>query len=156
MEWFDASIAYWHWLVLGLVLIALEIFTAGFVLLWLGVSALMVGVISFAIEISFTSELLIWTLLSISDLFVWFKFIQPRFRDKTLSGMSREAVVGQVGMVIQANAGERGRMRFSMPVLGSDEWAFICQEPASVGDRVTVIDVSGNTLVVSKPQSLNS
>ncbi|MFT5576498.1 MAG: hypothetical protein ACI89D_002023, partial [Bermanella sp.] len=42
------------------------------------------------------------------------------------------------------------------PVLGSDEWAFICQEPASVGDRVTVIDVSGNTLVVSKPQSLNS
>ncbi len=151
MEWFDSSIAYWHWLVLGLVLIALEIFTAGFVLLWLGISALMVGVLSFAVELSFTSELLIWTLLSIADLFVWFKFIQPRFRDKTLSGMSREAVLGQMGMVIQANESERGRVRFSMPVMGSDEWAFICQEPVSVGDRVKVTEVSGNTLVVSKP-----
>ena len=152
MEWFDSSIAYWHWLVLGLILIALEIFTAGFVLLWLGVSALMVGAVSFAIELSFTTELLIWTVLSLSDLFVWFKFIQPRFRDKTLSGMSREAVLGQTGMVIQANTGERGRLRFSMPVLGSDEWSFICQETVSAGDRVSVIDVSGNTLVVSKPQ----
>ncbi len=151
MEWFDSSIAYWHWLVLGLVLIALEIFTAGFVLLWLGISALMVGVLSFAVELSFTSELLIWTLLSIADLFVWFKFIQPRFRDKTLSGMSREAVLGQMGMVIQANESERGRVRFSMPVMGSDEWAFICQEPVRVGDRVRVTEVSGNTLVVSKP-----
>lgn len=152
MEWFDSSIAYWHWLVLGLVLIALEIFTAGFVLLWLGVSALMVGALSFAFDPSFTTELLIWTLLSVTDLFVWFKFIQPRFRDKTLSGMSREAVLGQSGMVIQANIGERGRLRFSMPVMGSDEWSFICQDMVSVGDRVTVTDVSGNTLVVSKPQ----
>ncbi len=152
MEWFDSSIAYWHWLVLGLILIALEIFTAGFVLLWLGVSALMVGALSFAVELSFTTELLIWTVLSLADLFVWFKFIQPRFRDKTLSGMSREAVLGQTGMVIQANTGERGRLRFSMPVLGSDEWSFICQDTVEVGDRVSVIDVSGNTLVVSKPQ----
>ncbi|HCS27205.1 MAG TPA: hypothetical protein DIW43_07110 [Spongiibacteraceae bacterium] len=150
MEWFDSSIAYWHWLVFGLVLIALEIFTAGFVLLWLGVSALMVGVLSYVIALSFTAELLIWTILSVSDLFVWFKFIQPRFRNKTLSGMSREAVVGQTGMVIQANSGERGRLRFSMPVLGSDEWSFICQDAVSVGDRVSVTDVSGNTLVVSR------
>lgn len=152
MEWFDSSIAYWHWLVLGLILIALEIFTAGFVLLWLGVSALIVGVVSFVVDIGFTSELLMWTVLSITDLFVWFKFIQPHFRDKTLSGMSREAVVGQSAMVIQTNTGERGRLRFSMPVMGSDEWSFICQDVVAVGERVTVTDVSGNTLVVSKPQ----
>ncbi len=150
MEWLDSSIAYWHWLVLGLVLIALEIFTAGFVLLWLGASALVVGVLSFLFDLSVSLELLIWTVLSVAELFIWFRFIQPRFRDKTLSGMSKEAVVGQVGLVIQANLGERGRLRFSMPLLGSDEWTFICNEPLSVGDRVSVIDVSGNTLVVAK------
>lgn len=152
MEWLDSSIAYWHWLVLGLILIALEIFTAGFVLLWLGLSALVVGVVAFAVGTSVTTELLIWTVLSIIELFVWFKFVQPRFRDKTFSGMSREAVLGQTGLVIQANVSERGRVRFSVPVLGSDEWSFICTEPLSVGDRVSVTDVSGNTLIVSKTQ----
>lgn len=150
MEWLDSTIAYWHWLVLGLILIALEIFTAGFVLLWLGASALVVGVLSFLFDLSVSLELLIWTVLSVAELFIWFRFVQPRFRDKTLSGMSKEAVVGQVGLVIQANLGERGRLRFSMPLLGSDEWSFICNEPLSVGDRVSVIDVSGNTLVVAR------
>ena len=152
MEWLDSSIAYWHWLVLGLILIALEIFTAGFVLLWLGLSALVVGVVAFAVDTSVTTELLIWTVLSIIELFVWFKFVQPRFRDKTLSGMSREAVLGQTGLVIQANVSERGRVRFSVPVLGSDEWTFICTETLSVGDRVSVTDVWGNALIVSKTQ----
>lgn len=153
MEWLDSSVAYWHWLVLGLILIALEIFTAGFVLLWLGLSALVVGALAWAVELGFTTELLIWTVLSVTDLFVWFKFIQPRFRDKTLSGMSREAVLGQTGLVVQANVSERGRLRFSVPLLGSDEWSFICTETLSVGDRVSVTDVSGNTLIVTKTQS---
>ncbi|WP_372749903.1 NfeD family protein [Litorivivens sp.] len=150
MEWLDSTIAYWHWLVLGLILIALEIFTAGFVLLWLGISALVVGVLAYFLNLSVSTELLIWTALSVAELFIWFRFIQPRFRDKTLSGMSKEAVVGQVGLVIQANVGERGRLRFSMPLLGSDEWPFICTETLSVGDRVSVTDVSGNTLVVAR------
>ncbi|MBB3046087.1 hypothetical protein FHR99_000323 [Litorivivens lipolytica] len=153
MEWLDSSVAYWHWLVLGLILIALEIFTAGFVLLWLGLSALVVGALAWAVDLGFTAELLIWTVLSVTDLFVWFKFIQPRFRDKTLSGMSREAVLGQTGLVVQANVANRGRLRFSVPLLGSDEWSFICTETLSVGDRVSVTDVSGNTLIVTKAQS---
>lgn len=144
MEW----VAYWHWLVLGLVLVALEIFTAGFVLLWLGLSALVVGLLSYLFNLGFSTELLIWTALSVVELFLWFRFIQPRFRDKTLSGMSREAIIGQVGLVIQSNVGERGRLRFSMPLLGNDEWSFICEEQLRIGDRVSVTDVSGNTLVV--------
>lgn len=144
MEW----VAYWHWLVLGLVLVALEIFTAGFVLLWLGLSALVVGLLSYLFNLGFSTELLIWAALSVVELFLWFRFIQPRFRDKTLSGMSREAIIGQVGLVIQSNVGERGRLRFSMPLLGNDEWSFICEEQLRIGDRVSVTDVSGNTLVV--------
>lgn len=144
MEW----VAYWHWLVLGLVLVALEIFTAGFVLLWLGLSALVVGLLSFLFDLGFSTELLIWAALSVVELILWFRFIQPRFHDKTLSGMSREAIIGQVGLVIQANVGERGRLRFSMPLLGNDEWSFICEENLRIGDRVSVTDVSGNTLVV--------
>ncbi len=150
MEWLDNNIDYWHWLVLGLLLAAGEIFVPGFVLLWFGVGAIVVGLISYAVDLSFTVQLLIWIGLSVSDLLVWLKFVQPRLRDKSFSGMSREAMLGQEGMVIAMNVGERGRLRFPMPILGSDEWPFICDDDVRSGERVRVIDVSGNTLIVKK------
>jgi len=58
-------------------------------------------------------------------------------------------VIGQEGMVIRLGPEiEQGTIRFSMPVLGSDEWQFICREHVAVGDRLVVEDISGNTLIV--------
>lgn len=37
------SLLAWHWLTLGLVLIVLEVMVSGYVLLWLGIPALLVG-----------------------------------------------------------------------------------------------------------------
>jgi hypothetical protein len=37
-----------------------------------------------------------------------------------------------------------------MPILGADEWDIICEQDIKLGDRVVVVDVSGNTLVVNK------
>ena len=45
---------------------------------------------------------------------------------------------------------ERGMVRFATPLLGSEEWPFICEVSVSIGDRVTVADFSGNTLIVKK------
>jgi len=41
-------------------------------------------------------------------------------------------------------------VRFSTPLLGAEEWPFICEEKVVVGDRVAVADISGNTLIVAK------
>jgi membrane protein implicated in regulation of membrane protease activity len=38
------------------------------------------------------------------------------------------------------------------PVLGAEEWPFICEQVVAVGDRVVVTDISGNTLIVAKRQ----
>ena len=71
--------------------------------------------------------------------------------DKTKAGISREAVLGESGQVIRTPQEEkRGIVRFTTPLLGDDEWEFICDSTVIVGDRVTVKDVSGNTLIVSK------
>ena len=40
-----------------------------------------------------------------------------------------------------------------MPVLGSDEWNCRCDAPVQVGDRVRVIDIQGNDLVVQPHSS---
>jgi len=96
---------------------------------------------------------LIWAAASIAFTVLWFKFFKPTMIDRTKAGVSREAVTGETGTVIKAPQDDiRGIVRFSMPLLGSDEWEFICREDCSVGDRVEVIDVSGNTLVVHVKQ----
>lgn len=153
MEWLNNTVEYWHWLVLGLLLVASEIFVPSFVMLWFGASAIAVGLISAVVELSFSIELLVWASLSAVDLFLWFKFVHPKMKNKSLSGMSREQVVGQEGMVTSVGDRGAGQVRFSIPLLGSDEWRFISREPLLVGDRVVVEDVSGNSLIVRRQRS---
>jgi membrane protein implicated in regulation of membrane protease activity len=82
---------------------------------------------------------------------VWFKYLKPLSIDRTKAGLSREAIVGEVGQVISVPVeNRRGRMRFPAPILGNDEWQIISNESLSEGDRVRVKDVSGNSLVVEK------
>lgn len=149
------QVAYWHWLVLGMLLIISEIFVPNFTIVWFGLAAIVVaGLMLVLPELPLTWQLFIWALASCGMTFLWFKYIKPRMVDRTQAGIAREAVLGQTGQVIKAPLeGRKGMMRFSVPVLGSDEWDILCNTPVTVGDRVTVKDISGNTLIVSPLQS---
>jgi len=50
LEWIGATLGPWTWWVVGLVLLALEIAVPGTFFLWFGVSALVVGAISLAVD----------------------------------------------------------------------------------------------------------
>jgi membrane protein implicated in regulation of membrane protease activity len=148
----DISVQYWHWLVFGMILIMAEIFVPSFTVFWFGLGGLVVaGLMLLFPGIRFTWQLFIWAAASCSFTFLWFRFIRPRMTDQTRAGIAREAVIGETGQVIrEPEQKRRGMVRFSTPLLGSEEWPFICQEPVFLGDRVTVADISGNTLVVRK------
>ena len=149
MEWLNANVAYWHWIVLGLALAAFEIFAPSFFMIWLGASAIAVGLLTLFLPISFAFQMLIWGILSMACLIGWFKFVSPKMKDMTKSGMAREAMIGQVGTVLEYNTSStRGMLRFPAPILGEDEWRFISQETLSSGDKVVVTDTSGNDLIV--------
>ena len=151
VEWLDANILYWHWIVFGILLAGAEIFAPSFFLLWLGVSAFVVGFIVYFIDVSFSSEIILWGILSLSSLVAWFKFIAPSMKTKTLSGMSREALIGQEGTVTEFSKSIlKGRLRFSAPIVGNDEWSVRCEDDLSVGDRAIVTEISGNDLIVRK------
>lgn len=145
-------LAYWHWIVFGVVLALLEIFLASFTILWFGLGAVVVGLVMlFVPDLAFSLQLLAWLVSSSGFAVLWFKFFKPQMVDKTTAGVAREAVIGEVGQVIRVPAPpNRGVVRFTIPVLGDDEWNFICEEPVVAGDRVAIKDFSGNTLVVTK------
>ena len=143
---------YWHWIVLGVGLMALEIVLPSFVALWFGAAAIVVGVLLLIVpSLSIALQVVIWVLFSILFTWMWFRYMQPLAVDKTKAGLSREAIIGEIGQVLSVPTSDRrGVMRFSVPILGADEWTFICSDTVSSGDRVRVSDISGNDLIVSK------
>ncbi|MBP78768.1 MAG: hypothetical protein CL926_05780 [Deltaproteobacteria bacterium] len=145
-------IYYWYWIVFGISLMLSEIFIGSFFIFWFGASATAVGVLLILIpQLSLTTQLISWTILSLVFIVAWFKLFKPLSIDKTKAGLSREALIGEVGQIISTPTSEKnGIVRFPVPLLGANEWEVISQEELTVGDRVKVTEVSGNSLIVAR------
>lgn len=148
----EIHIYYWHWIVFGISLMLSEIFIGSFFIFWFGASATAVGVLLILIpQLSLTTQLISWTILSLVFIVAWFKLFKPLSIDKTKAGLSREALIGEVGQIISTPTSEKnGIVRFPVPLLGANEWEVISQEELTVGDRVKVTEVSGNSLIVAR------
>jgi inner membrane protein len=143
---------YWHWFLLGILLAMAEMFLASFTILWFGLGALLVGVCLLLFpDMPFNFQLLLWIVLSGGFAIFWFKYFRPKMVDKTKAGIARDAAIGEAGTVIKTPVeGKKGVVRFVTPILGDDEWEFVCEQQVATGDRVYIKDFSGNTLIVTK------
>lgn len=148
----EVTLQYWHWLVFGMLLMAAEIFIPSFTIFWFGLGGLIVaGLLSLNPEIAISWQLFCWAAASSVFALLWFKFLRPKMTDRTKAGIAREAIAGEVGQVIKApTEHSRGVVRFTTPVLGDDEWEFICNSDVVLGDRIFIKELSGNTLLVEK------
>ncbi len=140
----------WYWLVFAMILIMSELVIPSFTIIWFGLGAVIVAVLLWLIpDLTPSFQLFFWAMASITFTILWFKVFKTRMVDRTKAGISLEAVLGESGLVVKpAETGKRGMVKFTTPVLGSEQWSFICQEETRTGDRVRVIDISGNTLIV--------
>ena len=146
------TIEWWHWVVFGLALIVAELAIPAFVLVWFGLGALLVALVVLILpSIGLTAQLLVWTIASMLMVVLWFRIFKPGFH-KTRVGMSDAAVIGEVGMLIHdVEPFKKGKVRFQKPIIGSDVWECIADEPIKSGERVKVLDVEGSFLKVGKP-----
>lgn len=146
----------WHWLVLGFLLMLVEMFIPTFASLWFGGAAVIVAAISWLLPTSLLWQVLIWLSLSVVFMFAWVKYIKPLSVDRTKAGLGGAVIIGETGMiVVKPQANTLGRVRFSVPIVGTDEW--FCRssdEGIEVGDRVVVMDIIGNELVVARPKRM--
>jgi membrane protein implicated in regulation of membrane protease activity len=148
----EFKVLFWHWLVFGMLLMIVEVFLPGFVILWFGLGAILVSLLMLVLpDLPFSWQLFCWAMSSAIFTALWFRYFKPLMKDRTKAGISREAALGESGLVVRVPAGhERGVVRFTTPLLGAEEWPFICDEKVSSGDRVFVREISGNTLIVGK------
>jgi membrane protein implicated in regulation of membrane protease activity len=65
---------YWHWWSLGILFLILEIFAPGFILVWFGAAAFVVGASLLILDLDTNTQLLIWSIVSIASILVWHKW----------------------------------------------------------------------------------
>jgi|TARA_B100000768_G_scaffold100106_1_gene93194 hypothetical protein len=145
----DIQLLYWHWLVLGMLLVVAEIFVPSFTVLWFGLGALLVGVIEMVVPMSMTIQVLVWTVSSVFFAVGWFKLIKPKMTAANQDSQAQQSAIGESGLVVKLpTESTLGTMRFSTPILDRDEWQFSCDVTVELGDRLHIQEISGQTLVV--------
>jgi membrane protein implicated in regulation of membrane protease activity len=141
---------WWHWVVLGLCLAMAELAIPAFFVVWFGIGALGVGIaLLIAPELAVATQLLIWAGLSVLLVAVWFRYLKPR--TMTAAGTSAAAVAGEVGVLVaDISPDTRGQVRFQKPILGADVWECYADAKISAGERVRVVVVEGSYIKVEQ------
>ncbi len=141
---------WWHWAVAGIVLILAELAVPAFVLVWFGLGALLVALLTALVAIGVTAQLATWLAASLVLIVLWFRVFRPGSH-KTRIGTADAEVIGEVGLLARDVAPfEKGEVRFQKPLLGADSWPCIADEAIKAGERVRVVTVEGSFLKVAK------
>lgn len=141
--------AMWLWGAIGLILLATEMATGTFYVLWFGVAALIVAILTWlAPNMSISVQLFLFAVLSIGSLFVWRTYYKKTSSDSRV-GQAQGEEVGRVGTMIEpVNPTQIGRIQFTQGVMGSREWAAVANEAIEAGAQAVVVAVEGNSLRV--------
>lgn len=148
LQWISDS-GPWAWVILGVVLLALEIVLPGAYLLWLGVAAIITGLSSFLLD---SASFWIWQIqvvaflvLSIISVLVGRRFFPANGTDDTdqpLLNQRERQLVGRLGILSEPLSEGRGRVR-----LGDTLWR-VTGPDMQAGARVRVVDVKDGILEV--------
>ncbi len=138
----------WSWIILGLVLIGAELMAPGIFFIWLGLAAIVTGVLGAALDLSWQASSILFALLSVVAVILG-RYV-TRSKESSEPSASHlnqrgQALVGRVFTLETPIKGGEGRIRVddsSWRVTGADRFA---------GAKVRVVRVEGTTLVVDDP-----
>jgi membrane protein implicated in regulation of membrane protease activity len=147
LEFLTNYLLWWHWIAFGVFLITFEIFTGTFILLGLGLSAMIVGLSDNLFQTSIEIELSLWMFLSIFSLILWFKYLRDSSVEK--SGQSNYSLETLGSVQEDININGRGTVRFDTPVLGNSLWTATAKENLNKETRVKIIEVKGQLIEVA-------
>lgn len=141
------NMQWWHWIVIGFALCLCELVVPAFVLIWLGLAALLLALLLLILPLSLTAQLLVWAILSTALVFLWLHVF--RSKDKSTRVGTSDAALGEVGLLVRdVMPFQPGEILFQRPLMGSDRWTCISDVRLSGGSRARVVGVEGHTLKV--------
>jgi membrane protein implicated in regulation of membrane protease activity len=142
----DNLVNNYGWWLLALVLIAAEMLAPGYFLLWIGIAAGVMGLVTLVVPgLPGIAQAVLFGLLAIAACLVYWKFIRPvaeQRDDQPLLNRRGAQLVGQRFVLAESIVNGRGRVK-----VGDSEW--LAEGPdLPAGSEVEVVSVSGTTLRV--------
>lgn len=138
-------LSFWDWLAFGTVLLILEVFGAGGYLLWIGLAAAAVGLLTYLLpDLPWAWQFFAFALLSLLTAVFWWRRQRSAAKPSDVPGLNRRGseFLGRTFVLHEAIVGGRGKIR-----AGDTLWLVTGPElPA--GAEVRVIGQDGVLLKV--------
>ena len=134
----------WAWIAVGVVLVALEVTAPGAFMLWLGIAALVTGLVLFVVPLGWEMAALLFAVLAASSVLAG-RYVTRTGRpstDEPMLNRRGDALVGRVVVLEEPIRQGRGRVRIDDTVWRIEG----IDTPA--GDRVRITGVDGALLRV--------
>lgn len=134
------------WWLLALVLIGAEVIAPGYFMLWIGIAAGVMGVVTFALPaLPALAQAIVFALLAIASCTIYWRFIRPLAEhrdDQPLLNRRGQRMVGRRVVVVEAIVNGRGKVK-----VGDGAW--LAEGPdLPAGSEVEVVAVDGTQLKV--------
>jgi len=136
---------FWHWWILALALIIVEMFVPGTFFLWMGISAIVVGLIAWLIPVmGWEFQLMLFAILSLVSIVAWrvYQRRHPDESDQPALNRRGEQYIGRVFVLETPIENGFGKVR-----VGDTLWR-VRGSDAAAGSRVKVVGTEGVLLLV--------
>jgi membrane protein implicated in regulation of membrane protease activity len=144
MDWLGGLEAHWVWLTLGVLLAGLEMLVPGVYLVWLGIAAIITGVMTGLLHLSLPLQVVDFVFLSLIIAFSARRFLSesPIRGADPLMNRRGARMVGEIAVVVQTIEHGSGRVH-----IGDSEWN-VRGPDVVAGERVRITGADGATLLV--------
>ena len=139
-----AGFGAWAWIVIGVVLLALELVVPGGFLLWLGVAGIITGLAAMVQPIDWPFQFLIFGGLSLILIVAWMRYFKGRDQasDRPMLNRRAEVFIGHEAVLKEPIRDGFGRLS-----LGDTLWR-VAGPDLPAGQRVRVVSADGAVLHV--------
>ena len=141
-----ATLGSWNWLIFGVVLMALELLAPGVFLFWLGLAALLVGLLSFALQPSWQLQILMFAIFAACAVPLWRRVALSNIAvslSNPFLNKRTEALIGRVFTLEKPIVDGSGTVRIDDTI-----WR-VAGPDAPAGSRVKIVQADGASLTVA-------
>ena len=141
-----STLGTWNWLIFGFILMALELLAPGVFMFWLGLAALLVGLLSFAISPSWQTQLLMFAVFAVAAVPAWRYFARSEgsvSKSNPFLNKRTEALIGREFTLEKPIVDGSGTVRIDDTI-----WR-VAGPDVPAGSRVRIVQADGASLTVA-------